>query len=128
MGTKCSSSNKNVSLYIDMPRSEYTPGEAISGVVQMLVKNPFYAVTLDLWIYGEEKTYWEKDSKNAIFVYRGKKLHIASIIPLVTYHDEVMPGFYMIPFTFFIPIGLPSSFYWNNDFLCDPDIYGWARI
>lgn len=42
------------------------------------------------------------------------------MIPLVTYHDQVMPGFYKIPFAFFIPQGLPSSFYWNN--------YAWARI
>ena len=41
MGAKYSSSNKNASLYIDMPRSQYTVGGAISGVVQMLVKKPF---------------------------------------------------------------------------------------
>ena len=59
MGTKYSSSNEDVSLYIDMPRSQYTVGGAISGIVQMLVKNPFQPITLDLQILGKEKTHWE---------------------------------------------------------------------
>eukprot|EP00347_Sterkiella_histriomuscorum_P017271 403350027 len=104
----------NGHLYIQINQIEFNAGDIIDGVVHLQLNEKFLAKSLELEIYGAEKIYWKTESsdggKTDTTIHKGKLLFLSSKQNLFSFPgSEALPGQYSFPFTYQLPLKLPSS-------------------
>ena len=97
----------------------YMPGEAVTGTIFLRTMVPVNVSTIDLEVSGKEKVSfvvrtnrnndWHDDKHKA----RRTIMHFHQ--PAFTFAVSTLaPGDYAIPFTFVLPVGIPSSLLFKN--------------
>ena len=107
--------NEYASIFINLPSSQFAPGEFVKGTVDVLVKQALKVQSLDLHLGGYEQTQWWVHTDKVHIRYGGKKSIVDQNIPLVSFFgNELAVGCHKIDFGFILPATLPGAFMWYH--------------
>lgn len=119
MGKSYSVDKSYGEIAIQIEQLKYLPGQQVNGWIFLKLIKSFPATTLDLIIDGKEKakftevyhTHYGNQTERHVAVYKekhhfyGYHYEIRSHLP-----DQFPAGQYQYPFTFLLPMNIPSSF------------------
>ena len=97
----------------------YMPGEAVTGTIFLRTMVPVNVSTIDLEVSGKEKVSFEvRTNRNNDWhddKHKAKRTIMHFHQPAFTFAVSTLaPGDYAIPFTFVLPVGIPSSLLFKN--------------
>lgn len=107
-------------LVVQTSQAFYYPGTPVTGNIYLRVTHPIEARHIELQISGKEKvsfiTHETRDNQQHHEKRKARKEIMHYSQPAFTFGVPVLaPGDYVIPFSFPLPLGIPSSvFYYNN--------------
>ncbi|MEW5313995.1 MAG: hypothetical protein WDW38_005524 [Sanguina aurantia] len=115
-------------IYVHLAQQTYFTGDTVTGTILLNVTKPFPCSSILLKVEGHEEVRWTERVQRSERVLGGDPnlnetrmvaVHIPhharrSIlevnVPLHSYPQECIPGQYQFPFTFQLPVNLPSTF------------------
>jgi hypothetical protein len=107
-------------LIVQTAQPFYYPGTPVTGTIYLRVTHPVEAKFIELQISGKEKvsflTHETRDNQQHHIKRKARREIIHYSQPAFHFTTPVLaPGDYVIPFSFPLPVGIPSSvFYYDN--------------
>ncbi len=93
----------------------YYPGDVVTGNVYLRIVKPVEVHHLDLEIRGKEKAKWRYRHENHTRTAKGKHEILHFDFKIFDFAVPVLaPGDYVVPFSFTLPPGLPSSLVYHK--------------
>ncbi|CAG9323611.1 unnamed protein product [Blepharisma stoltei] len=106
--------NKNLSLYIKLDDSAYSPGDYIQGDICLKIPSAMRVESLILQLFGVESVHWEDfsgEEKAAIATHQAKNVIIEKALTVYIWSQCLgKKGQYVFPFTIILPNSMPGSF------------------
>ena len=102
-------------LVVQTGQPFYYPGTPVTGTIYMRITKPVEAKYVELEIKGKEKVSFivRIGDNNVKKKDRRQVIHYSQ--PSFTFTEPILhPGDYVIPFSFPLPVGIPSSIFYHN--------------
>lgn len=122
-------SSKYGSVKITLDKYIFTPGEAVSGMINVIINEAIPPCQVQLGFKGVEEIRWTESQRvrnrsrsrssssqyrTRTVIYYNKVIISRTKYVIASYNQPLVPGSFAIPFTFITPQGIPGSFFYNG--------------